>query len=30
MKLRDIVYVLCKNESEAIKMLASLDRRGYK
>lgn len=30
MKLRDIVYVLCKSESEAIKMLASLDRRGYK
>lgn len=30
MKLRDIVYVLCKSESEAIKMFASLDRRGYK
>lgn len=30
MKLKDIVYVLCKSESEAIKMLASLDRRGYK
>lgn len=30
MRLKDIIYVLCETENEAIKVLSSLSRRGYK